>query len=112
MDAALPGLWSLSPIGAVIGMVVLIFIALTTGRLYTKGQHDQIVQLYKQLADEAKATATKWEGIAIERGDQLSLVLPQLQVFSEFIQRADRTGGSTPSKGHNGTVEGDPHVRT
>lgn len=112
MDAALPGLWSLSPIGAVIGMVVLIFLGLTTGRLYTRGQHDQIVELYKQLASEAKETAGKWEAIATERGDQLDILVPQMAIVGEFFQKADRTSADAPTSGHNGIVEGGPDVRT
>lgn len=112
MDAALPGLWSLSPIGAVIGMVVLIFLGLTTGRLYTRGQHDQIVNLYKELATEAKASAGKWEAVAVQRGAQLDILVPQVAIVGEFFQKADRTGADAPTSGHNGTVEGGPDVRT
>lgn len=54
----LPGLWSLTPLGAMVGMLVLQFYWLASSRLYTRKQHDEIMTLERRRGDEWKETAT------------------------------------------------------
>jgi hypothetical protein len=44
----LPGLWSLTPIGALIGVIVLLYWLLSTGRLVTKSSHER--ELNREIA--------------------------------------------------------------
>jgi hypothetical protein len=44
----LPGLWNLTPWGALLGLLVGLFYMLARRALYTLGSHDEIVGLYKE----------------------------------------------------------------
>ena len=65
----LPGIWGLTPYGAILGIVVLFFWLVATGRLVPRKTHEEIVSKEKQRADE-------WRQVAIERkGTINSLVI-------------------------------------
>lgn len=79
MDIALPGgIWSLSPFAALVGIIVLIFLMLTSGRLYTKGQYDLAVGSEKRRGDEWKETALEYRS-TIREMEARSVVLPSVE---------------------------------
>lgn len=47
-ELGLPGLWSLTPIGALIGVLVLQYYLLSTGRLITKSSHEREIGIYQE----------------------------------------------------------------
>lgn len=99
---ALPGLWSLSPLGAMIGVLVLQFYWLSTSRLYTRKQHDEIMALQQVRGDEWKETSGKWEAVATEAMTQLAQIAPELKIVGDFFSKVP----TNPSSGDNGTEEG------
>ncbi len=50
MDA-LPGLWSLSPIGLALGIIATLYWALVTGRLITKSSHEREIGIYQAIIE-------------------------------------------------------------
>lgn len=54
---ALPGLWSLSPLGALIGVIVVFFLLLATGKIITKSSHERELTQANKRGDEWKETA-------------------------------------------------------
>ncbi|QRI45078.1 membrane protein [Microbacterium phage Shocker] len=56
---ALPGLWSLTPIGGMIGMIVLLYWLLVTGRLITKATHEREISIYRETRENDKETITE-----------------------------------------------------
>lgn len=86
MDA-LPGLWSLTPIGALVGIVVLCFWLLATGRVMTRSQHDEIVALWK-------AAAERWESASSKSESTLAEAVKTLGITGDFFKRIGfRPGG-------------------
>jgi len=53
----LPGLWSLTPLGALVGVIVLFFIALLRGWLIPKSSHERELAQANKRGDEWKDTA-------------------------------------------------------
>lgn len=85
----LPGLWSLTPIGAFIGALVFIFILLTTGRLYTRGSHIEIVKLHEERYSAQEAIlATKDKTIA-SLTEQNSDLIKSGAITDDFFQKVD-----------------------
>lgn len=52
----LPGIWSLTPIGGMIGMLALLYWLLVTGRLVTKSTHEREIGIYKEVRENDKET--------------------------------------------------------
>ena len=59
---ALPGLWSLTPIGGMIGMLVLLYWLLVTGRLITKASHEREINIYREVHDNDKDSIQELRG--------------------------------------------------
>jgi len=47
-DLGLPGIWGLSPLAGMIGMVVIVYWMLLTGRLITRSSHEREIGIYKE----------------------------------------------------------------
>ena len=61
---ALPGLWSLSPLAALVGVLVLAYWLIATGRLVPKSSHDREVAIYVRIIEtNDKTIATQQEQI-------------------------------------------------
>lgn len=68
----LPGIWSLTPLGALIGVLVLQYWLMATGRLISKASHDREIAAANVRGNEWKDTAlseraTKDEALAQNR---------------------------------------------
>lgn len=53
----IPNLWTLSPIGALIGLIVLIGVALIRGWFIPKSSHERELGLMKERGDEWRETS-------------------------------------------------------
>ena len=53
---ALPGLWSLSPLAALVGVLVLAYWLIATGRLIPKSSHDREIGIYKGTVEKQDKT--------------------------------------------------------
>lgn len=84
---ALPGIWSLSPIAALVGVIVLLFWMLATGRLYTKSSHDEIVEPWK-------SSSQKWETVASEQSKQIGNMANTLGIIDDFFKKTSVRRGT------------------
>lgn len=84
MDISLPGgIWSLTPLGALVGVIVLLFWMLSTGRLLTRSQHVEIVTGQTKRGDEWKETALAYRS-NLDDYRERSVVLPTKQAADEL----------------------------
>lgn len=71
----LPGIWSLSPLAALIGILVLLFWFLSSGRLITKSSHERELGVKQEQVDDWKSIAKENElATAIYRDQNTKLI--------------------------------------
>lgn len=88
----LPGLWSLTPIPALIGMVVFLYWSFATGRIITKNSHEREIEIYKEVS----ATKDK----TIERqAQQIDSLLEVGRTTEAFLKAVGPPRGHSPSGG-------------
>lgn len=91
-------IWSLSPLGALIGVIVLIYWLLSTGRLIPKSSHERELELANKRGDEWKETANEFRAVNAEIRKQNSQLLESNRVVESFLRAASpgslaETGG-------------------
>lgn len=82
----LPGIWSLSPLGALIGAVVLIYWLLASGRLIPRGTHEIIVAQERKRGDEWKETAFEQRAVNQEIREQNTVLIEGQRISDRFYQ--------------------------
>lgn len=87
----LPGLWSLSPIAGLVGVIILLFYMLATGRLMTKTQHLEIVAAHEKLAEVQQEAISEWRR-STHALEARAIVLPSQTAADQAI----RAGGGDP----------------
>lgn len=86
---ALPGLWSLTPLGAVVVLLVLNWWMLNGGRLYTKGSHGEIVSLHKQRYEAQMAILEKKDATIDALTEQNRDLIKSNSIIDDFFKKAD-----------------------
>lgn len=81
-EPLLPGLWGLTPIAGMLGMIVLLYVWLTTGRLVTKSSHEREVGLLKEVIEFQQKTI-----------DKQSAQLDSLMSVGKTVQAVLRSAG-------------------
>lgn len=66
----LPGIWSLTPLGALLGVLVLQFWLVATGRLVPRKSHEEAVTQERTRAEE-------WKTVAGERKNTINSLVMQ-----------------------------------
>jgi len=84
----LPGIWSLTPLGALIGVLVLQYWLMATGRLISKGSHDREIAAANVRGNEWKAASDKWEGAARVALAQNTVLLEGTRTTSAVLKAA------------------------
>ena len=92
----LPGLWSLSPLGAMLGIVVLVYWLLATGRMIPKSSHERELGVASRRGDEWKETALQQRAVNAELLKQNAQLLEANRVVQAFLETASRNPGKTP----------------
>ena len=82
----LPGLWSLSPIAGMIGMLVLLFVWLNSGRLITKSSHERELKREIARGDEWKEAHTASEAARATLQAQNSALLAGVRIADKFYK--------------------------
>lgn len=85
MDA-LPGLWSLTPIGALIGAIVLMYWLLATGRIITRSTHERELSQANRRGDEWKETALDGRKIIAAQEKQIAALIQSNRIADHFFQ--------------------------
>jgi len=96
---SLPGIWSLSPLGALIGVVILVYWLLASGRLIPKSSHERELAVQKTRGDEWKETALEERRTRRVIEQQNSSLIEQLGVVKQLIQASAPSLGDTTQGG-------------
>ncbi len=86
-ESLFPGIWSLSPLGALIGAVVLIYWLLASGRLIPRGTHEAIVGQERRRGDEWKETAHELRDANAKIRDQNGTLIESARIASDFFAK-------------------------
>lgn len=86
MDA-LPGIWSLTPIGALIGAIVFAYWGLLTGRIITKTSHERELTVANKRGDEWKETALDQRTVNAEIRAQNMLLIEATRTSADFFAK-------------------------
>jgi len=95
MEIALPGLWSLTPIGALLGMLVWLQWITSTGRYIPKASHERELAAANKRGDEWKETALETRTLNTELAKQNSDLTEANKTAAEFFGTVLRGGGGT-----------------
>lgn len=95
---SLPGLWSLSPIGALIGLLVFLAIALARGWVIPKSSHEREMGQANKRGDEWKETAKGLEAVNVEIRRQNTDLIEASRTASEFFAKVTTNIEDTESR--------------
>lgn len=96
---ALPGLWSLTPIGALLGAIVLLYWLLVTGRIVPKSTHERELATQKIRGDEWKETALEYQKANVVIREQNTNLIHELKVVEQLLRAAGPNLGDTMQGG-------------
>jgi hypothetical protein len=98
----LPGVWSLSPLAALTGIIVLVGWLIYTGRLIPKASHERELTQQKEFTvreqvrgDEWKATALAQEEVNKEIRSQNSQLVQSNEITAYFFRSIAPSLGDT-----------------
>ncbi len=102
----LPGLWSLAPIPALLGVVALFYWLLATGRLIPRSSHERELAAAEKRNADAVARGDEWKGTALELQKvnteirkQNGQLIQANQVVESFLNASRPPGDTQPSGG-------------
>jgi len=81
----LPGLWSLTPLGGMLGMVVILYWLLATGRLISRSAHERELGQERRRGDEWKETALETRKLAAEQSEQISVLVVGTKTAAQYF---------------------------
>lgn len=84
--AELPGLWSLTPIGGMLGMIVLFYWLLATGRMITRASHERELGVMSSRGDEWKETAKQYEAVTTALTEQNGKLIESNRISDHFYR--------------------------
>lgn len=82
----LPGLWSLAPIPALLGVVVLFYFYIAGGRLIPKKTHDLIVAAERLRGDEWKAASDKKQEVIDAQAGQITALAESARTTTAILK--------------------------
>lgn len=112
MEQFLGGWSAITPLGLVIIILLVFYMSLNRGTLWTGKQHQESMNQKDEIIGIWKAAAEKAETALAEQVRQNGLLVNQGEAFTHFINDADRVRSQTPNSGAGGNPEGSPYVRT
>ena len=117
MDAfELPGLWSLTPLGGMLGMLATLYWLFATGRIITRTSHERELEIVKASAevtisaerkrgDEWKESAKHERAVNVEIRTQNSTLLEAARTSAHFFAAVTPTTAipedTQPTGGHH-----------
>jgi len=85
---SLPGLWSLTPLGGMIGTIVLFYILLARGNIITRGSHERELAMANKRGDEWKETALETRAVNTEIRKQNTQLVEANRIVESFLRAA------------------------
>ena len=92
----LPGLWSLTPIGAMLGVVVIVYWLIVSGRLVPKSTYQSSLAQETRRGDEWKETALEQRAVNAELRRQNGQLIEANRVVESFLRAASPDYDSRP----------------
>lgn len=89
---ALPGIWSLSPLAALVGILVLCIYWLAKGEFIPRRTHEREVQIYKDLIVNKDLTISK-------QTDQIGQLLTVVDTVQGVLRYAGPDEDTAPVRG-------------
>lgn len=90
---ALPGLWSLTPIGALIGGIIFIGLSISRGKWIPESSHERELAAANKRGDEWKETALDTRELNHELAKQNAALVEATKTPAEFFGTVMREGG-------------------
>lgn len=97
--SGLPGLWNLAPIPALIGVLILLYWLIATGRLIPRSTHQTIVAAERKRGDEWKETALSKDAVNAELLAQNGKLVEGNRVTAAFLRAAAPGSGEATQGG-------------
>lgn len=95
MDIALPGLWSLAPIPALIGILIYIGLSIGSGKWVPRSSHERELAAANRRGDEWKETALATRQLNTEMSKSLNIFAESSKTPAEFFGTLMRDGGGS-----------------
>lgn len=89
------GIWELSPYGALLGLIVILFWLTSTGRYIPRSSHEREIAASNQRGDEWKEAATETRVLNLELTKQNTALVESTKTSAEFFGTIMRDGGGT-----------------
>ena len=89
----LPGLWSLTPYGAVLGMLVLLFVSLARGWVIPRNSHERELAAANLRGDEWKESSLSKDELILKVTNQNTVLIETTKTGAEFFSTIKREGG-------------------
>lgn len=83
----LPGLWSLSPIGALLGGIILFYWMLASGKIITRSSHERELAQANKRGDEWKETALESRQANQALRDQNTTLIESQRITADFFSK-------------------------
>jgi hypothetical protein len=93
--ASLPGLWSLTPIGALLLVLVIFFWLMATGKIITVSSHLRELAMERQRSDEWKQTANSKDSVNNELLKQNGILISSGRTLTSNTPVEEKSGGGT-----------------
>ena len=90
----IPGLWSLTPLGALVGVIVMIAVTLVRGYFIPRSSHERELGLAHKRGDEWKETAVSVRAVNAELLRQNSAIIESNRITDHFFRSV--TGDKEP----------------
>ena len=93
MLESLPGIWSLTPIGGLIGVLIYIGLSIGRGWWVPKTSHERELAAANKRGDEWKETADLRGKLISEQSAQITTLVEATKTPAEFFGTVMRDGG-------------------
>lgn len=90
---SLPGLWDVTPYGAIVGMVIFLFLGLARGWVIPRNSHEREMAASNKRGDEWKETAEMRGELITELTRQNGILVDSTKTSAEFFGTVTRDGG-------------------
>lgn len=89
----LPGMWGLTPIGALIGVLIYIALSISRGKWVPQASHERELAQANKRGDEWKETADMRGKLIAEQSSQITTLVEATKTPAEFFGTVMRDGG-------------------
>lgn len=100
MPEILPGIWDLTPLGALVGGLIMVGWLLSTGRWIPRGSHEREMRMAIDRGDEWKEAATEQRHTIHTQNETIREQQDTISVLAQGGQTAAAALGTLSKAGH------------